>query len=142
MLRVRLTVPAAPPCLLRCVGGSMATCRYDAGRADVASLVAGFWEQLTRRMGGGGGGGGDAKAVRGSKGRVVPVAVGSGLALEELAAAEEEDSGIKAPLLLGAFSEEASEAPSEADAEGLTLAADGTPRKPGVKYDAWGRVML
>eukprot|EP00966_Prymnesium_polylepis_P331869 7387432-Prymnesium_polylepis.1 len=50
---------------------------YDAGRADVASLVAGFWEQLTRRMGGGsgsgsgggggGGGGGGAKAV--GKGR-------------------------------------------------------------------------
>ena len=77
-------------------------------------------------------------------GKVVPIALGSGVALKELADEEEKDSGIKAPLLLGAFSAEAEEGAADGDGEAPPelLAADGTPRKPGVKYDAWGRVML
>ena len=72
----------------------------------------------------------------------------AGLALKELASQEEEDSGIKAPLLLGAVvpvAPTAEKTPVAAEAEVPSdeplLAADGTPRRPGVKYDYWGRPM-
>jgi len=105
---------------------------YDKG-ANLADLVAGFWESLARKMRGG-----DARAEVGG---VVTVAAGSGVALEELAAAEEEDSGIQAPILLGAFTEECVLPPEEDAPLPAPPAADGSERLPGVKYDYWGRPM-
>ena len=107
--------------------------QYDAGSANIADLVAGFWESLTKRMDG-------SRARRGraiqGKGVVEPVAQGSGVALAELAQQEEADSGIKAPLLLGAVSPAGSPARESSEA-----APEPDDRKPGVKYDYWGRPM-
>ena len=72
----------------------------------------------------------------GTKGVVEPVALGSGLSLAELAAEEEADSGLRAPMLLSAVSPAgASDAAAESDGEG---AAES---EPEVKYDYWGRPM-
>ena len=109
--------------------------RYDAGSASLSELCAGFWENLLTKMQGKAkapplGGDGNVKGVV----RVVP---GSGLALQELAAAEEEEDASSPYLLLAAVPAEREEAPPAA----AELDADGNPRKPGVKYDAWGRPM-
>ena len=107
--------------------------QYDGG-TDLADLIVGFWERLTSRMSG-------AAAERKSVdagGVVVPV--GSGLALSELAEEEELDSGLKAPLLLGAFSADGAK-PEDGVLPSADLAADGTEKLPGVRYDAWGRPM-
>lgn len=57
---------------------------YDEGEATIAQLVDGFWEGLVQKMRGDDAAGQDA-------GKVVPVALGSGVALAELTEEEELD---------------------------------------------------
>lgn len=131
--------------------------QYDSGASSLSELLGGFWQQLTQRMQGkpttSGGGTSIASAgrVAASATGAAPIAIiaaGSGLALEELAAAEEEDSGIQAPMLLSAFEDECELPPNEEAPEGeapedapTALDSDGGEQKPGVKYDYWGRPM-
>lgn len=105
--------------------------RYDAGESSLSELVSGFWDRLTQRMQGG-------RARRETtKGVVAPVAPGSGVALAELAAEEEQETGMPVgPLLLGAVTPTAM-----GGGEGAELEPAVPERKPGVKYDYWGRPM-
>ena len=122
---------------------------YDEGNADsLRDVLGGFWQRLSERMQGSRGR--QSRTAVAGKGVVEPVAMGSGVALAELAAEEEQDSGIKAPLLLSAVSPtQGGEAGGTGGEEAVgdqgpsmdPLAADGSERKPGVKYDYWGRPM-
>jgi ferredoxin len=116
---------------------------YDEGQSDsLRDVLGGFWERLSQRMQGSRSR--PSRTAVAGKGVVKPVAMGSGVALAELAAEEERDSGIQAPLLLGAVAPKGGDRGGE-DEHGE--AADGSnaeelgEREPGVKYDYWGRPM-
>lgn len=108
--------------------------QYDAGKASLSELVKGYWESLSARMRKSGGGGSEVK------GSVTPVAMGSGVALEELLE-EEKAEEPESPFLMLAAPVASATAAEPGEGGGEALDADGKPRQAGVKYDYWGRPM-